>query len=418
MRRLAITTALVLLLALPGAASAATLYVIDGAGFGHGVGMSQYGAYGFAQHGFDHRAILAHYYTGTSLGRTPSRNIRVLLRTAPRLVVRAQEARGAGLKLVTYVATATPAGGLDLRDEHRRLFGHYTSAVAVASPQDQVTLAGVALNGVAGGAYRGRMELSAAGGSVSAVNVLPLESYVAGVVAGEMPPSWSAEALRAQAVAARTYALTTSAGGSLFDQYPDTRSQVYRGIAGEQASSLAAVQATAGEVVTYRGALATTYFFSTSGGYTENVENVFYHSPPQPYLRGVSDQYEGSGERHRWRKRLTARQLESKLGSLCRGHFRKIVVDRRGVSPRVVSARVVCSASTQPATGVQLRKALGLYDTWFTLRRVTAAPMRPGRAATLVARLLAPPLALSGSFDPPPPSRRVVLERAERRRGG
>ena len=106
-----------------------------------------------------------------------------------------------------------------------------------------------------------------------AINAVGLEQYLRGVVAAESPSNWPAAALQAQAVAARTYAITTSAGGSLgFDQYADTRSQMYRGVASETPSTNAAVNATAGEVVTYGGKPVVTYFFSTSGGRTENVE--------------------------------------------------------------------------------------------------------------------------------------------------
>src|SRR5437763_5943228 len=106
-----------------------------------------------------------------------------------------------------------------------------------------------------------------------AVNAVDLDGYVKGVVPGEVPASWPPEALKAQAVAARTYALTTDAGGSLFDQYADTRSQVYGGISAETPATNVAVRDTAGQIVTYRGRPATTYFFSTSGGKTENVQN-------------------------------------------------------------------------------------------------------------------------------------------------
>ena len=97
------------------------------------------------------------------------------------------------------------------------------------------------------------------------VNHVGLEAYLFGVVPGEMPFYWLPEALKVQAVAARSYALAVRKTGSDFDLYPDVRSQVYSGISGERAATTAAVQATAGQVVLYRGRIATTYFFSTSG---------------------------------------------------------------------------------------------------------------------------------------------------------
>ena len=112
--------------------------------------------------------------------------------------------------------------------------------------RDPLRLLGPALNGVTSGLYRGAIELRTEGGGLSAINVLDLDSYVRGVVAGEMPSSWPLEALKSQAVAARTYALTTRKTDGLFDQYPDTRSQMYRGVTGESVRSDAAVRATAG----------------------------------------------------------------------------------------------------------------------------------------------------------------------------
>ena len=123
---------------------------------------------------------------------------------------------------------------------------------------------------------------------------VPLERYVRGVVAAEMPASWPLAALEAQAVASRTYALTAHAGGSRFDVYSDTRSQVYRGVAAETASTNAAVSATSrADRHSTPGSPPITYFFASSGGMTENIENSFLGSAPEPWLRGVPDPYEG-----------------------------------------------------------------------------------------------------------------------------
>ena len=117
-------------------------------------------------------------------------------------------------------------------------------------------------------AYRGQLQVSVANGALRAINNVGLEAYLYGVVPSEMPKDWLPEALKAQAVAARSYALAVKKSGSWFDLYPDTRSQVYLGIAHEAPTATAAVQATAGQVVLYGGKVATTYFFSSSGGRT------------------------------------------------------------------------------------------------------------------------------------------------------
>ena len=245
-----------------------------------------------------------------------------------------------------------------------------------------------------------------------AINVVGLDDYVQGVVPGEMVSSWPAEALKAQAVAARSYALATDAGGSVFDQFADTRSQVYAGMNAETPATNAAVRATAGQVATFAGQVATTYFFSTSGGKTENVENVFYGSTLEPYLRGVADPFDKISPRHRWQFRLSQSRIQSKLGSLCAGRFRGIKVLKHGVSPRIVSANVVCSKGTRRANGVQLERALGTFDTWFAVTKVTTAPRhRPRALSPLLSKMLLFERGISGTFAPAPKGGRLAVER-------
>jgi stage II sporulation protein D len=220
------------------------------------------------------------------------------------------------------------------------------------------------------GTYRGALELTPATlGGLNVVNAINLEDYVRGVVARESPSSWPAEALKAQAVAARTYAITTSKNGQGFDHYADTRSQVYGGVTAETPTTDAAVAATRSEVVTHRGRPVTTYFFSTSGGRTENVEFGFAGGLPKPWLKSVDDPYDKVSPRHRWKFRFTSSQAKAKLGRLVKGSLKEIKVVQRGVSPRVVKAEIVGSKGTTTVDGPTLRREFGLYDTWayFTL---------------------------------------------------
>src|SRR5215204_5545081 len=247
MRRLALVSAL-FALAAPAVADAGVRHWIKGRGFGHGIGMSQYGAYGYALEGSGYRQILAHYYKGTRLSTAPSRPVRVLLQPVDPYI---------------RVRGATSVSGRELNP---------------------------------GTTYVVRRS----GGGVTAINELDLDSYVRGVVAGEMPSSWPLEALKVQAVAARTYALATRKATGLFDQYPDTRSQVYRGVTGESARSDAAVRETAGRIVTYGGQPAVTYFFFNAGAPTENVEFSFVGSLSKPWLVGVPDPYDSQSPYHRW----------------------------------------------------------------------------------------------------------------------
>lgn len=297
----------------PAAAQASTL-IVQGAGDGHGVGMSQNGALGYARHGWGYQQILAHYYTGTSIGRAPAKSVvRVLVGTR---VVR-----------------------------------------------------------------------------------VPLERYVRGVVSAEMPASWPLPALEAQAIASRTYALTAHAGGSRFDVYSDTRSQVYKGVAAETAQTNAAVAATAGQIVLYAGRPATTYFFASSGGMTENIETAFLGSPPQPWLRGVPDPFE-SGPSSSWALSMGFSTAAARLKGLVKGSFRGIEVLTRGVSPRIVSAQVLGTRGATPVTGPDVAARLALPSTWlyFSVRsgsRVRREPDRSGRAGA--------PAAPTGASAPPPP---------------
>src|SRR3954462_7147744 len=214
-----------LLLAAP-AAGAKTTFTIRGAGFGHGVGMSQYGAMGYASHGWSAGQILGHYYTGTTLGTTdPARRMRI------QLVASAGSARISGAvqagsrKLdpaLTYVARRHGISQVSLSTGGKRV-AVFTAPLQVAGLNGVTALAGR-------GSYRGVLEFAPSVFSgLSVVNVVGLEDYLQGVVPAESPATWPAEALKAQAIAARTYAITTARGGD-FDQYADTRSQVYAGV--------------------------------------------------------------------------------------------------------------------------------------------------------------------------------------------
>jgi stage II sporulation protein D len=414
-RRLALTLLLISLLA-PAAADAATRHVVRGAGFGHGVGMSQYGAYGFAQKGKRYGAILAHYYRGTKLAPAPSRPVRVLLQ-ASRSSVRfrgvARTSTGTQLNSrVTYTARRASRGRVSLVGGGKRV-GTFRAPLRVMQAGAPIRLMGGAINGISNGTYRSSLELSpGAVGGITAVNALPIDSYVRGVVAGEMPSSWHLEALKAQAVTARTYALATRKNEKLFDHYPDTRSQVYRGVRGETSRTNAAVRGTAGRMLTYRGKPAVTYYFSTSGGRTESVQFSVLGNQPRPWLKSVADPYDSISPRHRWRFRFTSAQLGARLGAP--GRFRKVRVLRRGHSPRIVRARVYGSRGSRVLTGGQIRARLGLHDSWAYFTKVSTSQVRRARAARAVG--LQPGLPeITGAFEPAPRSRLVLVER---RRGG
>ena len=412
MRRIAFLTSLILLFVAP-AADAATSVVVRGAGFGHGIGLSQYGAYGFAQKGFSYKRILSHYYKGTDLGSASSKPVRVLLQASdPYVRVRGASRGPGGERLnptVTYVAKPASGGRVSLTGKGKKV-GTFGSPLRLSSAKP-MRLMGGAINGLRNGTYRGAFELrGGAGGGVTAVNSLPIDDYIRGVIAAEMPSSWHPQALRAQSVAARTYALSTSkTDGGVFDQYPDTRSQVYRGVNAETAASNRAVQDTSRQILTFGGKPAVTYFFSTSGGKTENVENSFVGSTPKPWLKSMDDPYDNISPKHRWRLRFSANSLGAKLGAP--GTYEKVRVIKRGLSPRIVRARVYGSKGTRVLTGPQIRARLGLYDTWAYFSTISSSQAKRARKASASH---VPLPAIAGTFDPAPRGQKLLVERRER----
>jgi stage II sporulation protein D len=360
----------------PATAGAAPMQVVRGAGFGHGIGMSQYGAYGMAQQGWGYAKILRHYYKGTKLGEAPSRPVRVLLQASDPYVRFSGASTGpGGIALsprTTYVVRRT-GGRLALYGAGGKRVGTYRAPLTVSRGGKPLRLLGPAIQGVTSGRYRGSLELHPGSlGGVTAVNALPIDDYVQGVVPGEVPALWHANVLRAQAVTARTYALSTrKTDGGIFDQYPDTRSQMYKGVTAETSSTNSAVRRTAGEIVTYKGRPATTYYFSTSGGRTENVENSWPGATPQPWLKSIDDPYDSISPKHRWTVRFSNARMGALLGSP--GALKRVDVLQRGVSPRVVRARVYGSNGSVVLTGPQIRARLGLDDTWAYFSRVGSA---------------------------------------------
>jgi stage II sporulation protein D len=335
--------------------------VISGAGDGHGVGMSQYGAEGYALRGAPVAAILAHYYRGTALGHVdPGEPVRVLIGTRGASFSGATRAGAVRLRPTgTYTVRASGLGV--------RIVGASGRAVAAAAGPLTVTGPGPVATG--GHSYRGVLRFTASPtGGVQTVDVVGLDDYVRGAVAEEMDGSWAPAALEAQAIAARTYAITTTVGGDGYSLYDDTRSQMYGGASAEAATTDAAVAATSGEIVTYDGTPATTYFFASSGGETESIQNVWTGAAAEPWLVSVPDPYDGAAGNpyHRWTDTLSVARATARLGSLVRGRLRRIVVTRRGASPRVLSARVVGTRGTTTVSGGQLAQAFGLPSTWMS----------------------------------------------------
>ena len=338
------------------------LFVVSGRGYGHGVGMSQYGAYGQAKAGRTYDEILAHYYAGTELGRVSRKRVRVLLTEGRSAVVIAsttkftvRDANGATYRF--------PPGSLTLRPDLELPATEPSLRPKPAPPLTVLPAKASSPLSLDGRQYRGKLQIDVQSGYLRAVNVVPLEAYVQGVVAGEMPYSWPAEALKAQAVAARSYALSHLVKGKPFDLYSDVRSQVYTGVAGERSSTTEAVKATAGEVLLYAGKVASTLYFSSSGGRTASAADVF--GSAIPYLVSRPDPWDKASPYFRWGPVLLgARTVQSKLGADARVVDAKTVATPSGRLRSLVLTTTTGSEAIPPSL---VRSALGLRSTWVTV---------------------------------------------------
>jgi stage II sporulation protein D len=251
--------------------------------------------------------------------------------------------------------------------------------------------------------YRGRLQLRAEAGGLQVVNHLPLETYLPSVVGSEMPPSWPLEALQAQAVAARTYALRARKPAAPFDLQATTASQVYKGVESETASTRSAVQGTRGLVLTYNNALIEAVFHSSSSaGSTENSGDLW--SKQLPYLVSVPD-FDEQSPVHEWRQPLDQALLRRAFPEL--GGAFGIDVISTTPTGRVRQARVVGPSGQLALSGAQLRSRLGLKSTW--VRFELAAT---GGSDLLIARPDGFPALL-----PPPPLPAFTLPKPVRPRG-
>ena len=358
------------------------VFVVTGRGWGHGVGMSQWGANGFARRGTPYDRILAHYYRGTSIGRAPVSQVRVLLASGKKTLTvsseapfRVREPSGRVRKL----AAGKQVLGLGLRVKPKGV----KRRIALEWPV--VFLPGkepLRLDR----RYRGSIKIDLAGGRLRAINVVGLEQYLYGVVPSEVPDDWPAEALKAQAVAARSYALATRKLSGAYDLFSDVRSQVYRGIDEEEDSTNAAVDDTAGEVVMYRGRVATTYFFSTSGGRTASAEDVWPDSGRVPYLVSVDDPYDSLSPHHTWGPIVfSAARMQKALKAPGRLTDVRTTVN---ASARVPTVTGVGTQGETSIRGADLRRALDLRSTWFRIGVLAlpqpAKPLAYGAAGKLV----------------------------------
>jgi peptidoglycan hydrolase-like amidase len=401
-------------------------FTVSGTGWGHGIGMSQYGARGSALAGKDHAWILRHYYSGTTLGTRTSREPKVNIDGAYRdasypgrpwwtvmsvgsalkvwrtttfeptvelaadtwfrfrtdgtnVIVTTQA--GVEVARFNYDVWVAPAGGPGLLQVAERT----NSTDGAYHPLDA---AGWPTNGFYDVRYRGKFWLNRKPNQrLAAINQLPMEHYLYGVVPREMPASWgdkTPEALKAQAVAARSYSYADIARDKIlacttYDQVYKGHSRLSGGVVEmhEDSRSNKAVNDTAGRYILSGGSVAVGYFFSQSGGHTANNEDVWLSGAPLPYLRGVPDPYEylANPPYSPWpadkEKTYTGLEIADRLRGLAGvppspTHVTGVGLERAtGGYVRYVTFRFSNGASAK-ISGSVVRSRLGLMSTNFT----------------------------------------------------
>ena len=372
MHRFALPVVILVALACAAGASATPVFVLKGHGWGHGVGMSQYGALGRANDGQDYKQILGFYYDGTNLGQTTQRKIRVLLKSGMSSVtLRSSEDFKVGDKTLARLTdwTVVPTDDGQVKVIGRGKFGN----PATAKP-------GEGFLRIDGLRYRGDLKIWNKGGRLAVVNVVGLQGYLYSVVPREMPSNWPLEAMKAQAVAARGYAVR-AARASWYDIYDDTNDQVYGGLdygSGEDPGSTDAVKATRGEVLEYGGSVISAFFSSSNGGRTAASVDTWGGS--LDYLVSKQDNFDLNtsppNPNRSWTVVLSPRALQNRLGAAKTPGDAIVTSRKSGRVDRVRLERGAWSAPF-PSSGLGpewFRGQLGLRSSRFHLGVLDAVP--------------------------------------------
>ena len=403
----------------PQATSSRTFHLY-GSGWGHAVGMSQWGAYGLARRGWTHTQILQHFYKGTKVGPVPAAapgilrvgltwgrgHLHLLARGGPVYLRTGSPTAANRFKIPNgyqWSVRATRKGRFRLLNAKGKLVDvvggpkwNLYAAYRGAGSRLRIPEAG---HGYARGYVEFNVYRTGCGGSCApwvlrAIAVVRLQDYAYGVA--EVPSSWPMGAMEAQADAARSYALATVSargqhrsdhGACNCGLYPSTWDQVYAGYDKELEGSgwVRAVKATSGQVVLYRGTVAMAVYSSSSGGYTESNEFAWFNSPI-PYLRAVCDpgDYTAANPNRTWSVKLTGAQIGSRLGGF--GYHVGTVTGfgsvRRSASGRIIAVTVTGTGGSDGKhvriSGPALSGALGLRSdrVWINVNRNVTGTIR------------------------------------------
>jgi stage II sporulation protein D len=376
-------------------------FLFRGKGNGHGLGMSQWGARGRSAAGQDYRKILGSYYTGTRIEtRDTSANVRIALTDDPIDLSRPWPRLFGALPFVAGPLTVDGVPQLEVAASALLGFDVDPTGVPVAfkvnpdgsraSPfpiKQSMTIRSINKAGlrtnimqVMGGDFRPGAEqrryagileiIPKAGSRILPVNVLPMEDYLAGVVPAEMPAYWGIEALKAQATAARTYAVG-HLGGADYDLRASESDQAYSGLTDQRPDSRTAVEATRGQVLTYQGKLITAFYMASDGGHTESSEYRFITWSNGPrlrshlgYLTGISDPFDHAPS---WQvgpfSTTSAATILQDDGRDIGDRLLGVDVLQKDASGRLVGVRLRGSSKTVEVSGPTLRALFGLPDT-------------------------------------------------------
>ena len=343
--------------ATPSSPTGLSSLVVRGHGLGHGIGLSQWGAEERAEAGWRYERILDFYYPGTALETAPATQVRVLLDERPTVQLGSSAPftvrDGAG-------AVVRMAAGLYALDASGRLGGRTLRLPLVVRPGSVPLRLGRT-------GYLGELVVSANATQLRVANRLDLEDYLVSVVSAECPGYWRADALRAQAVASRSYALANLRPNADFDLYPDDRSQNYHGLQKRLASAAAAVGATRGQVLRYGGAVVPALFSAANGGLTSVPDGIWTSGATPPYFAARPDSFDARSPNTNWGPVTLSlpavRQAFTEIPAVVAKVSVELNAGRRVTAVRFEGA----DGTTVAVGGYALQQRFGLRSTYFAL---------------------------------------------------
>ena len=210
--------------------------------------------------------------------------------------------------------------------------------------------------------FAGKLNLFVLDSEILVVNVLGIEKYLNSVVGSEMPTKWPIEALKAHAIASRTYALKQK-GNNLFDIDSTQKNQVYNGLESRTYKTIRAVKSTRSLVLTYKNKLINALFHSSSGGMTENSQDVWKNK--YPYLSSVKD-FDKNNPKFRWQKKFSSNELTNLFPKI--GGLKNIEIIDITSTGRVKNVKLIGTYGSDQMSGVDFRKRLGLKSNFIRFK--------------------------------------------------